>query len=635
MEPSSFRVGYYRNVLDSNDIAVDQKVTVLVGKNESGKTNLLHALHALNPASSDRDREFPRHDYPRWLQKQHERSGKYQEAKPIEVVFRLAEDDVRDVAAKFGKDVLLDQTFSAYRDYGSESLTHIPPACEPVAAIRHLLDGLHVEGSTDIGPLRDRLTATAGRANSSGSPAVEAEALRRLTDTYGEATSARSAVGEFLRDRMPRFFYFDEYSELPGTTDTEPLINALRSEDSSALDSRQQTALALLRMGFADDDLVSDDYVARKAELQAVGAELTQNVLQYWRQNQYLRLDIDINTAVESRPDGQQVVRSELKLDVMDTRHHFTNSLDARSNGFRWFVSFIAAFTEFEEDSNVIVLLDEPGLNLHARAQADFLQFINERVAGRHQVLFTTHSPFLVDPARLGRVRVVEDAGPDTGAKVTTAGSASKDPDTLFPLQAALGYDIAQNLFVGPDNLVVEGLSDYTYLLVMSDHLKSHDRTGLDDRWRLLPAGGASNIPTFVTLVGPSLDVSVLVDGAQASSQKVRNLMKAGLLDDKRLITPESAAAAKGADIEDLFTDDDYLLLFNKALRRQLKSADIVGNDRIVKRIERNTNPFDHNAPARYLLQNRTGLLPKLSDETLARFEKLMEAINATLASHP
>ena len=256
-------------------------------------------------------------------------------------------------------------------------------------------------------------------------------------------------------------------------------------------------------------------------------------------------------------------------------------------------------------------------------------------MASRHQVVFTTHSPFLVDPARLGRVRVVEDTGPDTGAKVTTAGSASKDPDTLFPLQAALGYDIAQNLFVGPDNLVVEGLSDYTYLLVMSDHLKSRDRTGLDDRWRLLPAGGASNIPTFVTLVGPSLDVSVLVDGAQASSQKIRNLMKAHLLEDKRLITPESGSATKAADIEDLFTDDDYLLVFNKALGKQLQGADIPGNDRIVKRIERNTNHFDHNAPARYLLQNRADLLPKLSDETLARFEKLMEAINATLAARP
>ena len=141
-----------------------------------------------------------------------------------------------------------------------------------------------------------------------------------------------------------------------------------------------------------------------------MGAELTQRVLDYWKQNQHVRLMIDINTVVDGA--NPRILRRELKLDVMDDRHYFTNSLDNRSNGFRWFVSFIAAFAEFEEDSNVIVLLDEPGLNLHARAQADFLRFVNEQVAASHQVVFTTHSPFMVDPARLDRVRVMEDTGP-------------------------------------------------------------------------------------------------------------------------------------------------------------------------------------------------------------------------------
>ncbi len=80
--------------------------------------------------------------------------------------------------------------------------------------------------------------------------------------------------------------------------------------------------------------------------------------------------------------------------------------------------------------------------------------------------------------------------------------------------------------YLGPDNLVVEGLSDFTYLTVLSDHLASLNRIRLDERWRILPAEGATSIPTFVTLVGPSLDVTVLVDGSAASSQKIRNLKK-------------------------------------------------------------------------------------------------------------
>lgn len=47
------------------------------------------------------------------------------------------------------------------------------------------------------------------------------------------------------------------------------------------------------------------------------------------------------------------------------------------------------------------------------------------------------------------------------GAQVTTEVLAT-DRDSFFPLQAALGYDIAQNLFVGADDLLVEGNSAVT-----------------------------------------------------------------------------------------------------------------------------------------------------------------------------
>lgn len=634
MKLTSFRVGPYRNVLDSGEIAVDSEVTVLVGKNESGKTNLLQALHSLNSATGSQD--VPRLDYPRWLQKAHERSGEYDSARPIEVVFSLTDEEHQAVADRFGEGVLQDDEFRAYRAYDSTALTYFRPECDAQQAIKHLLADVQVEATEDLAELRERLEELRGATGPDGELLAEAEAaaaaVERLDDVYGDHETVARAVGRFVREFMPRFFYFDDYAQLPGTTDTAPLVEAIRDDQTLQLDDEQRTALALLRMGLADEEIVDEDYDVRKAELQAVGASLTREVLKYWKQNPHLRLMIDINPVEAQRSGGEQIVRRELKLDVMDDRHYFTNSLDARSSGFRWFVSFIAAFAEFEDDSNVIVLLDEPGLGLHARAQDDFLRFIDDRLAKRHQVIFTTHSPFLVDPARLDRVRVVEDAGPDDGARVTMTDGASRDPDTLFPLQAALGYDIAQNLFVGPDNLVVEGLSDFTYLTVMSEHLKSEDRTGLDERWRILPAGGVSNIPTFVTLVGRSLDVTVLVDGGQSSSQRIRNLIDAGLMDGKRLVTPEMGSPTRAADIEDLFSDGDYLVIFNGARQSNVKVSALSGDDRIVKRIERTSGSFEHNAPARHLLENRSSVLPRFSATTLDRFERLFVAINKTLS---
>ena len=137
----------------------------------------------------------------------------------------------------------------------------------------------------------------------------------------------------------------------------------------------------------------------------------------------------------------------ELKIRIWDQRHSLSLPFDEHSTGFRWFFSFLAAFSEYEFNNNpVLILLDEPALGLHAKAQTDFLRFIEERLSKRCQVIYTTHSPFMVQPNKLESVRTVEDLGREDGAKINQD-VLTKDPDTLFPLQGALGYDLVQNLF--------------------------------------------------------------------------------------------------------------------------------------------------------------------------------------------
>ncbi|MFD8035266.1 hypothetical protein ACFV3F_42380, partial [Streptomyces sp. NPDC059717] len=229
---------------------------------------------------------------------------------------------------------------------------------------------------------------------------------------------------------------------------------------------------------------------------------------------------------------------------------------------------------------------------------------------------------------------IVEDRGPDIGAVVTDEVLAVTD-DSLFPLQAALGYDIAQNLFVGADNLLVEGTSDYTYLTLISDYLKEKGRTHLDDRWRILPAGGATNIPAFIALIGTNLQATVLIDSTPSGVSKLKNLTNKGLLTPKRLLLTDTFSdGVKDSDIEDLFSPGDYLKLYNAAFGTTLKVSDLNGTDRIIARIVRATGaPFDeHGRPADALLRKRDALLPKLSETTLNRFEQLFIAINGTLA---
>ena len=139
----------------------------------------------------------------------------------------------------------------------------------------------------------------------------------------------------------------------------------------------------------------------------------------------------------------------------------------------------------------MLLLLDEPGLSLHGRAQQDLLRYFREQLAPYYQVIYTTHSPFMIDPEALLSVRIVEDvvtsSGEVLGTKVREDVFATES-ETVFPLQAALGYDITQTLFVGKNVLLVEGPSDFLYLKWFSSELQHQNREGLDRRWVITPS---------------------------------------------------------------------------------------------------------------------------------------------------
>jgi hypothetical protein len=109
----------------------------------------------------------------------------------------------------------------------------------------------------------------------------------------------------------------------------------------------------------------------------------------------------------------------------------------------------------------------------------------------------------MVDAQHFDRVRIVEDKSIDSkeplppesqGTKVFTEVLEAEE-GSLFPLQGALGYDIAQTLFIGPNCLIVEGVSDLLYLQTMSALLGENGREGLSQKWTITPVGGSEKVP--------------------------------------------------------------------------------------------------------------------------------------------
>ena len=246
----------------------------------------------------------------------------------------------------------------------------------------------------------------------------------------------------------------------------------------------------------------------------------------------------------------------------------------------------------------------------------------------------------MVDPRHFNQVRTVVDD--EKLGTVVSADVLRVDGESAFPLHAALGIELTQTLFIGPEVLFVEGPSDVVYLQYLSDQLKLAGRTGLDDRWTIVPGGGITKLPAFLTLFGANdMTVAVLTDSSADNAQTITDLRKAGKLYAGGLIQVGDALKRDEADVEDLLAPKFYIELVNDAYRGLLKDQPLTTEGlptgpRIVKNVEAafaqrgiNGGHLNHFAPAGALLRRKS--LPKATKTVLDRAEALITAINRYL----
>ncbi|CCE11941.1 conserved hypothetical protein [Bradyrhizobium sp. STM 3843] len=459
---------------------------------------------------------------------------------------------------------------------------------------------------------------------------------------------------QMLNARWPKFLYFDEYYQMTGHENIEALMQR-EGANPSQLKPSDYPLLGLIRLARLKlPELINPaSTIELKSKLEGASNHLTRQVLRYWSQNRHLRMTFDVRPA---RPGDPPEMRQGTNIwgGVYDTRHQVTTELGSRSRGFVWFFSFLAWYSDVKQnDEPMILLLDEPGLTLHAKAQHDLLRYFETELKGTHQLIYTTHSPFMIDPEHFERVRIVQDKSIDSELESSggTEGTRVLDdvfaasPDSLFPLQGALGYELNQTLFIGPYSLVVEGAADLLFLQAMSAILQEENRVGLDPRWTITPVGGSAKVPTFVALLGAQkgMTIATLIDSQSADQQKIEGLYREKLLKKANVLTFADFTKTAEADIEDMFGADFYLGLINAEFAHQLRSEIEVKalkskEPRILQRLEKYLvdNPlkegaFSHYRPARYFNEHSRNLATKLPREAKDRFEAAFKALNALL----
>ncbi|MBM7054103.1 AAA family ATPase [Streptomyces durocortorensis] len=646
----------FRNFTNRQTMAVDPGVTCLIGKNESGKTTILKALHRLNPANESDEFSLTT-DYPRRHLARDRRSKNLDEVAPVTAVFSLEESDLDAIENELGLRPPAEVRVVASRTYGGELQVGFD------CALEHVLEKVIQESGIDDDEDRAMLLQLTSMADVGAAVKERSKELKDGKKTarakvLDKVPSALVKYKLFLEDDMdddqlqsligliPKFFYFSTYELLPGECDLHSLAERRNAGKRYRGDG---TILSLLRLaGEGPEDFLDENYVSRKAELQAASMELSDQVFEYWKQNDALTVAFDTDlVAMPNDANGEpQPHHRILKIELRDDRHGVETNFATRSTGFQWFFSFLAAFSAYRDRSErVVVLLDEPGTSLHGEAQGDFLRYIYGELGTKQQVLYTTHSQHMIDPTRYETMRAIHDQATRTDASlgvVITPVSLSADPKTILPVEAALGYSVSQHLFLGAGPLLaVEGSSDFVFLMRMSDHLISKGRTGLDPRLSIIPVGGIGNMPAFVAVMGRRLSVRALIDGAETTkvTAKVLSAAQAANVDASHItIIGQLEGLPETADIEDLFSTKDYLWLYNRATEVTVHEADLINPDNplpILKRIgiarekQQKSRDFDHVGPAHQLTSDRDGFFAQVDDDTLDRFEAVFTKLTA------
>jgi energy-coupling factor transporter ATP-binding protein EcfA2 len=525
----SFRVTDFRSVEDSGWIDVSD-VSALIGTNESGKTNLLVPLWKLNPAK-DGDIDLLA-DAPR------KRYNEFRASTPKPVFIHAMFDLPEDLAA----------TVAGLCDMPSTELSRV--------IVTRRFDG---ERGIQF----------------PNAPAETQEAITQIADV-------RAAIF----DRLPKFVYYAHYGNLDSEIYLPHVMDNLRRADLGSRESAKVRTLRVLfdfvklspqeihelgRDGHANGKQSAAaiaDISKRKKErdvlLQSASTDLTKLFREWWRQGTY---------RFRFQADGDY-----FRIWVSDDKRPEDIELEGRSSGLQWFLSFYLIFLVESSGAHhdAILLLDEPGLSLHPIAQRDLSAFF-ENLARTNQLIYTTHSPFLVEPNRLDRVKAVyvkQDGATGVSADLRAADKDQSQSQSIYPVHAALGLSLSDILFTGSRPIIVEDASDQQYLSAIKTILISAGRIRPPHELIFVPAGGIRGVKAVASILAgkdETLPV-VLLDGDERGrllAAELRSGTYAAAQD--RVLNAGAYCAFSDAEVEDLMP---FGMMVSAASRLLLRGPD-------------------------------------------------------------
>ena len=684
-----FRIQNYQCIDDSDWIDIED-VTALVGKNESGKTALLTALYKLNPAT---EAEYDGlYDFPR--------SRFTDEFTNDDWIVSTGEFTIPPSLLegwKPPKDYAIPDegiTLTLTRHYSGEKYWDFDPdpkdedyldlCVTNTANFRKMLSRKQpqtLDPSTEEETSSQKLFTAEIKTNilklmDSFLEKPELNAMRKLCDDLGsyteiipelpgeldkledliklsKQTPSSELLWEKIKKEVPVFIYFENYGILKGRIHIPTFVGELDLHHKDSSIRTQETLFKHVKLDpkelYEKGDLGVDYNALRNADPTEAKKILEKYSPEVQRAIEHRQILVSSASAAMSKKFSgwweQKTHNFVYKVDqnyfevlVSDDTKPDQIPFDSRSKGLKWFFSFYLVFLVESDEmhKNAILLLDEPGLSLHPTGQLNLINFLNN-LKETNQVIYSTHSPFLIDGDHLERVRgVIENKKTGNTEVVTHLGIIDKH--TAFPLQILLGYSIMQTIFLGKKHLILEGFSDYNYIKGMSLVLDRFASISLDNDIVLVPSGGASKISFLASLfIAQGSKPVVLLDADKVGIGKKQSLQMNlfATQQENLLLVNEFVDGIDNPETEDII-GAELLLESLKKVFEKAPTTEEFSDEPFVVEVKKwyKKKKFELPKEWKVLLavqfNNDMAVIDKdsISNEVLTRFKKLISKIN-------
>ncbi len=538
MKLLSFRVKNFRSVDDSGLITADN-LTALIGANESGKTNLLLPLWKLNPAHGGQI--DPITDYPR---------KKYNEIRELE-------DKPIFIEANFE---LADELTSQIAKLTDLKVDDVKRVCvKRDLSGKYTVSFLKAQASLHVPAL-----VTSG----SGETVFTEESLEFDLQAL---PIQKKEVQELVLKNLPNFVFYSNY----GNLDSEIYLpQVLQNMQRNQLSSREEAKVRTLKVLFEFLNLnpheilelgrdytstktgsISDEQIENIAErkkerdilLQSASLKLTKAFRDWWKQGNY---------RFRFQADGDY-----FRIWVSDEKRPEDIELEGRSTGLQWFLSFYLVFL-METMSGVkssVLLLDEPGVALHPIAQRDLLNFL-KNLSSDNQIVYTTHSPFMIDSNALQTVKAayIDESGSTNVIDRPCLNEVSAlQIASVYPIQSALSLNLFESVFGGAQVVIVESPVEQLYLNAIKNYLLGEGMLR-PKREILFVPGEPQSIRHLLAAKGEPEPIQIVSTDSKLTSVESSTAVSLGEIRE-----------LEGATIEDLFSFKFMASLITRYVRGQ------------------------------------------------------------------